>query len=103
MESVSGFWRKAWAFGRVNIGLTDSCFWDLTIKEWEALLKRARTNAETRDVYHASLMHLIYSINRGKNSPNLSIDDFKLLQSNKSEEEIADEISNQLRALSQMS
>ena len=54
-------------------------------------------------MYHASLMHLIYSINRGKNSPNLSIDDFKLLQSNKSEEEIADEISNQLRALSQMS
>ena len=68
-------------------------------REWEAVSDRIKERLEFIDLQFATLRQMLYHANRGRNSPDRRLDEFRLLTEQPSEEEMAKQIDAQFRAL----
>ena len=62
-------WLEVWAIARYDLGLTEDEFWNLSIDEFNALLKRHNLKQEREDSRAAMICTVIANIFRGKGKP----------------------------------
>lgn len=55
-----------WAFGRLDLGLSDAEFWDSTIEEFTALANRHKERERMLNYRAGVIASMIYNVNRGK-------------------------------------
>ena len=67
-----------WAFGRYNLGLSESDFWYLTLREFNALSERFKENQKWLNYRSALICSIIANVNRNpkKKSKAWTPDDF---------------------------
>lgn len=65
-----------WAFGRLDIGLSDAEFWDMTIEEFTALSKRQKQRERMLNYRAGITAAAVLNVNRGKTQEAVSPFDF---------------------------
>lgn len=65
-----------WSVGRYDLGLAERDFWHLTLREFDALLKRRNANGENETYRAAFIVSAIYNVNRGKGQDPVRPEDF---------------------------
>ncbi|MDD4986684.1 MAG: hypothetical protein PHQ43_13065 [Dehalococcoidales bacterium] len=62
-------WLEVWSIARYDLQLSEAEFWDMSVDEFDALLKRHNLRLEREDARAALICSVMANIFRGKGKP----------------------------------
>ena len=84
------------------MGLTDDQFWNMTLKQWMAVVEAHKSKLGFLDSQFASIRYMLYCVNRDPKTAQMNFEDFLMLQQDNKRAVSAEEMEQQLRAISEI-